>query len=55
MAFLGPVDFPALAQTIFGFITSTKGLFTGIRNEVTGAFNKLNLITSKLKLFSELL
>jgi hypothetical protein len=52
MAFLGPVDFPALAQTIFGFITGTKGLFTGIMNQVTGAFNKLNLITSKLKLFS---
>ena len=50
--FLGPVDFPNIVQTIFGFITSTKGLITGIMTQMTSVFNKLNLISSKIKLFS---
>jgi len=38
MAFLGPVDFPNMVQTIFGFFTGTKGFLTGI-------FSQLKLVS----------
>lgn len=52
MAFLGPVDFPAMAQTIMGFVTGTQGLFTGIKNTITGTFTQITAIFSKLKLLA---
>lgn len=52
MAFLGPVDFPALAQTIFSFITGTKGLITGIMHIGQQVVGNLTALFSKLKLLA---
>lgn len=49
---LGPFDIFTMIQTIIGRIFGTKGLITGIMTQVTGVFNKMNLMSSKFKLFS---